>query len=600
LLSLVGRGGDPLTDRDHVLLSSVMLRHWTRGESLDLARLLASIADPPMESLGALSMETFFPRSERMKLVLALNTLLASPAFASWTEGLPLTMEALLGTADAPRGSIVTLAHLDDRQRLFILSLIVSELVSWMRRQPGSSSLRALLYVDEVHGILPPYPADPATKRPLLTLLKLGRAFGVGAWLATQNPVDLDYKALGNAGVKLIGRLITERDRERALEGLDLKVLEDGSDVESAVSSLGKRQFLLHDVRATKRTVRFSSRWAMSYLRGPITLPEMGPLLERTRPAAPPAAPSAPSETASREPKGSDAPPVLDARVSVRFRAGATGTLVPSLLIRNRVTVERRSLDLFRTEEELWHLPVGDDGRIQWEEGVRIGDEPPDLADKPSPGATFPPAAPAALGRELPSAEKEFVRWRARQPLMVLANSELKMAAQPGEPREQFLGRCLEAADRADDAAQQRLRDRFERKIETVKRRLEREQDESDRDRDQLSSRKAEEKLGMVEGLFSVLLGSRSLRSAAGKATSKVRTAATKRRMRQSAEASVEESEHEIERLSEELEELAIELQEQVDRVAEASEVKAEAIEEIAVRTTQSNVAVSSLELLWG
>jgi hypothetical protein len=269
LLSQVGRGGDALTDRDHVLLASIVLEHWRRGDRLDLGALLRSIAEPPISTLGALPLESFYGRDDRMKLVMELNTLLASPAFAAWTQGMPLQMESILGTAGDPRGTIVSLAHLDQKQRLFALALLVSEMVAWMRRQPASSGLRALLYIDEVQGILPPYPKNPPTKGPLMTLFKQGRAFGVGAWLATQNPVDLDYKALGNAGVKVIGRLITDRDRERALEGLGLTSLDDGRDPDDLVASLGKRQFLLLDVRAKKRVQLFSSRWAMSYLRGP-------------------------------------------------------------------------------------------------------------------------------------------------------------------------------------------------------------------------------------------------------------------------------------------------------------------------------------------
>ncbi len=286
ILSLVGRGGDPMADRDHVLTASVILEHWRRGESLDLAGLLASLADPPMKVLGALPLDVFYPRDDRIKLVMALNTLLASPSFAAWTTGVPLTMEALLGSREHPRASIISIAHLDEPQRLFMISLLVSELVAWMRRQPASSGIRALLYMDEVFGILPPHPANPPTKGPLLTLFKQGRAFGVGAWLATQNPVDLDYKALGNAGVKLVGRLITERDRERALEGLGLTTLADGRDADDAVAGLGKREFLLDDVRAKPRVRFFSSRWAMSYLRGPVTLVEMPLLVDRSASSA--------------------------------------------------------------------------------------------------------------------------------------------------------------------------------------------------------------------------------------------------------------------------------------------------------------------------
>jgi len=590
LLSLVGRGGDPLSDRDHVLTASVILEHWRRDEALDLASLLASLIDPPMESLGALSLESFYPRDERMKLVMALNTLLASPAFAAWTEGAPLDMDHLLGDSKDPRATIISIAHLDERQRLFVIALLTSELVAWMRRQPASSGLRALLYMDEVQGIVPPYPKNPPTKGALLTLFKQGRAYGVGAWVATQNPVDLDYKALGNAGVKLIGRLITDRDRERALEGLGVSALSDGRDADDLVAALGKRQFLLTDVRAKERVRTFSSRWAMSYLRGPVTLAEMGPLLEKVERAT----------VVEEDPVADVTPkaPPLAVSMPVVFMAGAEGPATPSLVVRSRLSVQRTTLDLYRELEEVWRIPVGEDGRIEWEDGELLA-EAPVLLDEPPPGMTFPRAAPGRLSSELEKAEGEFKTWRARQPLQLLVNEKLKMVAEEGESEHDFLERCLEAADHADDATQERAHTRYESRMKTLKKRLEREHDELERDRTQLSSRKAEETMGMVESLFSVLLGSRSISSASRKAASKMKTAAGKRRMRQSAESSVVESEREIERLEAELESLADELQDEIDRIAAESEEKAEGIEEKAIKAKKADIAVIDLWLVW-
>ena len=531
LLSLIGRGGDPLTDRDHVLLASILLDLWTKGIAVDLPGLLSALSDPSLERLGALPLETVYPRKERMELVLALNTLLASPAFGAWTEGTPLTMEALLGPPGSPRATIVALAHLDEAARLFVLSLLASELVAWMRRQPASAALRALLYVDEVQGILPPYPANPPTKRPLLTLLKQGRAFGVGAWLATQNPVDLDYKALGNAGVKGIGWLITDRDRERALEGLGLSVLDDGRDADSIVASLAKREFLLDDVRAKERVRTFSSRWAMSYLRGPVAVAEMGPLLERFAPgggsaggASPGAAPAAAGGASAPAP-GRSAPPVLEADVPVAFGRAGPGMAEPWLFVKARIAIERKTLGLYRVQEELWRVPADEDGRLLWEDAELLEEEP-DLSEAPAAGARFPAVAPARLAREVGGAATRFAAWRARRPVIVLANRRLKLAANPHESREAFHQRCLEAADRADDAAQERARVRFQRRMETLRRRLQREKEELERDRREVRARKAEESLGIVEGLMSVLLGSRGVRSAARKAGSRVRTAA--------------------------------------------------------------------------
>jgi hypothetical protein len=596
LLSLVNRGGDPLSDRDHVLTATVILEHWRRGDSLDLARLLASLADPPVDVFGALPLEVFYPRDDRMKLVLALNTLLASPAFSAWTKGVPLSMETLLGTRERPRGSIISIAHLDDRQRHFIIGLLVAELVAWMRRQPASSGLRALLYMDEVHGILPPHPANPPTKGPLLTLFKQGRAFGVGAWLATQNPVDLDYKALGNAGVKLVGRLITDRDRDRALEGLGIGELADGRNADEVVAGLGKRQFLLEDVRAEPRVRRFSSRWAMSYLRGPVTLAEMPSLVRRGDAfvAEAAAAPSGPAGVAA----SSTTPPVLESALETRFGAIVDGRAEPWLLIRDRLTVRRKSLRLDRAIRECWKIPIDAEGRVDWDAAETLDDEP-ELEVVPPDGMRFPVAAPPELGSEIATLERDFVVWRARRGVDILANTELKLAADDQEGREAFIERCRAVADRADDATEERIRSRFERRMKSLKRRLERERDELERDRQHVASRKAEEKLGLVEGLFSVLLGSRSMSSASRKAAAKIRTAAGKRRMRQTAEGSVTESIREIERLEAELEDLAVEMEDEIDRMIEETEEIAARVGGVNVRPVQRDVAIEDLWLVW-
>jgi hypothetical protein len=577
LLSLVGRGGDPLTDRDHVFTASVILDNWRRGKSLDLAGLLTGLMDPPFQSLGALPLESFFPRDHRMKLVTSLNTLLARPAFAAWTEGVPLDMEHLLGNPSMPRATIVSVAHLEERQRLFVIALLVSELVSWMRRQPASSGLRALLYMDEVQGILPPYPSNPPTKSPLLTLFKQGRAYGVGAWLATQNPVDLDYKALGNAGVKLIGRLITDRDRERALEGLAISSSADGRDVDQVVASLGKRQFVLEDVRAKERVRTFSSRWAMSYLRGPVTLAEMTPLFRDDTP------PRSSSPEPGTEKEVRTQPPPLEAFVRTGFLADGEGLASPALLIHNRLSVHRSTLKLNREMEEIWLVPTADDGRIEWESAERPH-EIPELQDEAPEHMSFPRAAPPRL----------------RRPLEVTVNTALKLVAEEDEDPEAFLDRCLEAADEADDATQDKIRRRYEGRMQTLRKRLGREQDELERDLTQLKSRKAEETMGMVESLFSVLLGSKSVRSASRKAAAKLKTATGKRRIRQTAEGAVRESENEIERIESELEDLADEMQDEVDRIAAESEEKAEAVEVVAVKAKKADIEVLDLRLFWG
>ena len=240
---------------------------------MDLADLIRAVQKPPMTQLGVFDLDAFFPPKDRMELALALNTIIASPSFAAWLKGEPLDPAGLFWSADGrPRVSIFSIAHLDDRERAFFVTLLLEQLVAWMRAQPGASGLRALLYFDELFGYMPPYPRNPPTKRPLLTLLKQARAVGLVLILATQNPADLDYKALSNAGVWFVGRLQTERDKERLLDGL-MAVSTTGAPLdrgrlERTISALPQRTFLLNKIHQPGPSL-FRTRLVMSYLRGP-------------------------------------------------------------------------------------------------------------------------------------------------------------------------------------------------------------------------------------------------------------------------------------------------------------------------------------------
>ena len=271
VLGLIGVDADPLSSREHILLSNLVQHAWTSGASLDLPTLVAQVQQPPIERLGVVALDEFFPAKDRKALAMQLNGLLASPSFAAWAAGDPLDIEAMLHTSDGrPRCAIVTTAHLADEERQFATSILLSKLVTWTRRQSGTTDLRALLYMDEVHGYLPPS-ATPPTKKPIMTLMKTARAFGVGVVLSTQNPADLDYKAITNAGTWMIGRLQAKRDKDRLLDGMsgvdggvDLKALDD------TISGLDKREFVLHRAGSAGPKV-FTTRWALSYLRGPLT-----------------------------------------------------------------------------------------------------------------------------------------------------------------------------------------------------------------------------------------------------------------------------------------------------------------------------------------
>ncbi|MFL5241374.1 MAG: helicase HerA domain-containing protein [Gemmataceae bacterium] len=284
LLGLTGISADPVKSREHILIAQLLLNAWTKGQDLDLTRLINEIQEPPITTVGAFDIDTFYPQKDRLKLAVALNNILAAPSFSTWITGEGLDLAKLLGDGPKPRHLIFYIAHLDDAQRMFFITLLLEEILSWTRKQSGTTNLRAIVYFDEVFGYLPPHPANPPTKGPLMTLLKQARAFGVGILLATQNPVDVDYKALSNAGTWFIGKLQTERDKARLIEGLqgvaaERGTLSDRAYLETVISALANRVFLLHDVHCGQ-PILLKSRQALSFLRGPLTRDQIELLMQ--------------------------------------------------------------------------------------------------------------------------------------------------------------------------------------------------------------------------------------------------------------------------------------------------------------------------------
>ncbi len=286
LLSLAGIEADPVSSPEHILLSTIISTFWKEGRDLDLATLVGQVPKPPFRKLGVFDIDTFFPEKDRMALAMKLNGLLASPSFAAWLEGTPLDVGEMLTGSDKVKAAIVYLTHLSDAERLFVVTLLLSQVVSWFRTQPGTSDLRALVYMDEVFGFVPPT-AEPPSKKPILTILKQARAHGVGMILSTQNPVDLDYKAMSNAGTWMVGRLQTENDKKRILEGLASATgAVDVGSYDNLISDLEKRQFVLSMAKASEPTL-FGTRWAMSYLAGPLTRDQVSVLMKERVLAAP-------------------------------------------------------------------------------------------------------------------------------------------------------------------------------------------------------------------------------------------------------------------------------------------------------------------------
>jgi hypothetical protein len=403
-------------------VSNLLEHAWREGRGLDVGGLIREIQQPPFDRLGVLDLESFFPAKDRFGLAMALNGLVASPGFAAWSQGEPLDVARLLWTADGkPRVSVVSIAHLNDAERMFFVTALLNEVVAWMRGQSGTSSLRAILYMDEVFGYFPPT-ANPPSKTPMLTLLKQARAYGLGVVLATQNPVDLDYKGLGNAGTWFLGRLQTERDKARIVDGLEgasaAAATFDRARLEATLSGLKQRVFLMVNAHDDAPTL-FQTRWTLSYLRGPLTKPQIQALTaDRPKAAASPAAAAAPYGARARAAAPGEPPPVptIAPRAAPAAAAGARPVLPPDLTevflparaaagiacSTCRTCSPRRAC----TMDEVGHRPVGDARGAR--AGARrprhrpvgradVAQSAPDVVRQPEAGAV--PALPGAATR---------------------------------------------------------------------------------------------------------------------------------------------------------------------------------------------------------
>ena len=453
MLGLVHIDADPLKSREHILLSALIEAAWRAKQDLTLESLIGSIADPPIDRLGALPLESMYPRKERQQLMLALNNLLASPSFAAWREGDPLDIDGLLRAADGrPRLSVIYTAHLSDEERLFVTALLLDKVKTWMRSQPGTAELRALVYMDEIFGYFPPHPADPPPKRPLLTLLKQARAQGVGLVLATQNPVDLDYKGLANIGTWMIGTLQTDQDRARLRQGL-LGSAASPPQVDQLLAATAKRVFLLHDIHRPSPCL-LHTRWTLSYLRGPLTRAE----ISRLKAERPQGAPTAPASQARPAKPDAEGPPLLPPPFRHHYFRKYGGELAdPYMWVKYAVrykgegeTIGARAYPLaVSTVAELCEsepLPI-DEAALSTEAPAGIRH------------AALPEVLVSAGAKGIEKALKE--RLPDKLAVTLWTDPVSKTVSAAGETKEAFLAR-LQAA--GGGAAAERVRDQLERK----------------------------------------------------------------------------------------------------------------------------------------
>ena len=482
LLGLLGVDADPVQSPEHILLSTLLHHAWREGEDLDLASMIQQIQEPPVDKLGVLPLDSVFPQKKRFGLAMQLNALLAAPTFQSWLTGEPLDVGRMLyGEGGKPRLAVFSIAHLSDEERMFFVSLLLSEALGWMRSRPGTSSLRALLYMDEVFGYLPPV-GEPPSKKPLLTLLKQARAFGFGVVLSTQNPVDLDYKALSNIGTWFLGRLQTEQDQARVMDGLlDTDVGFDKKTLESTLANLGKRRFLVHNVHESGPEL-IHVRWAMSYLCGPLTrdqIRKLGAAVEGgagETESSPAAQPKAPSESDAKSSK--PLLPGIDERfLPLRGRPGDDVVYRPGLVGCARVHFEDRKHDVSAREDlVVWADLDGDE--IDWWDAKPLELVDDDLETEAARDAGFAEAPPAmAEEKNYRGWEKDFADFLYRSRRWSLHESEeFGLVSEPGESEGDFRVRVQEAAREARDVEVEKARADLEKDLDRLRDRVRRAQ----------------------------------------------------------------------------------------------------------------------------
>ena len=611
LLSLAGIESDPFQGREHILLSTLLASAWREGRDLDLGNLIRDIQTPPFSRIGVMDLESFFPAKDRFALAMRMNSLLASPGFSLWLEGDPLDPARLLYTPEGkPRVSIFSIAHLGEKERQFFVSILLNAVLGWIRGLPGTTSLRAILYMDEIMGYFPPV-ANPPSKEPLLKLLKQARAYGLGIVLATQNPVDLDYRGLGNVGTWFVGRLQTERDKARVLEALQgAEARLPREELDKMLSSLGNRIFLLHNVHDAE-PVLFESRWAMSYLCGPLTRDQIRRLQA--------SAEMPPVVAASVEVKEPPIPrtnvggdrlvpklPVLPPDVTQVFVPPAGRTAQGPLIYRPMLLVSgsgayssaRLKVDENLPFTVLWPFSDGP-VPVEWDKGFELGEAHGELEKEPRAGAAgfeMPPSS-VLSGKELARLGREALKWVVRtQRYELFECPSLKKVSAPGETEGQFRIRLQQAAREARDAQVEKLREKYAKRIETLQAQIQRAEIAVEREEQEAKQQKLQTAVSFGATLLGAFMGRKAVQmTSLGRATTAVRGVGRTLR----AQEDVALAGKKLADLQEKLQELETEFENEVAALDGKADPASEPLEKITIRPSATGTVLQLVALAW-
>jgi hypothetical protein len=598
ILTLLGIDADPVASREHILISRLLDHAWKAGRDLDVPNMIAQIQDPPITKIGVMNMDAFFPAKDRFALAMRLNNLLAAPGFEAWMQGEPLRAKNLLYTEDGrPRISVMSIAHLDDAQRMFFVCMLLNELIAWMRTQQGTSSLRAILYMDELFGYMPPV-ANPPSKRLFLTLLKQARAYGLGLVLSTQNPVDLDYKGLSNTGTWFIGRLQTERDKARVMEGLEGASSGDFDKqaMERTIAGLGKRRFLLHNVHETEAVV-FNTRWVMSYLAGPLTRDHIRSLMSKARKKLAGAA----KAISKPKRKSADSAPSLPPGIEQYFVPAHGEEIVyhPRLIAGGDVVF---SSARYKVEDEraLLHTVEFDDGpvAIDWDYAEPLNASIDDLSADGDEAASYAdcPAA-ASNAKAYTGWSKNYKRWlRQNENITLYTSKRFRMTSEATETEGDFRARLQNAASEKRDLAIAKIRKRYASKVTTLENRLLRAEQAVAVQKQQSSKKKLDTVISFGTAILGAVLGRKRFTStSATRVGSAIKTASSARKEA----ADVERAKQTTAKVKTDITALNSALEKEVADLDTSFDAQFETLDEVIVRAKSTDIHVAIAGLVW-
>ncbi len=612
LMSLIGEDGDTLQSAEAILLGSIFQHSWEEGIGLTMESLIRQIQKPSFEKVGIIDLESFLPAKKRQSLALKFNNLLASPGFSTWMQGPALDIQKMLYNDDGrARISIFSIAHLNDRERMFFVSLLLNQMVGWMRTQSGTTSLRALLYMDEIYGFLPPT-ANPPSKKPMMTILKQGRAFGLGVLLATQNPVDLDYKALSNIGTWWLGRLQTERDKMRVLDGLEGAAAGqeggfDRGEMEELLAGLGSRVFLMNNVHEDAPVV-FHVRWVMSYLRGPMTRRQIKTLMDPKRSAfevevevktAKSSNPMAMPSSVPKKPKGER--PAVGTGVHesfVPFAGEADEVTYFPYLLREATVHFSSSKTGVEGSRRVRFMNLMSDAGIAWDDNLNCNIPLNKFETKPRKQVGFAELPGYAMNAEnYKGVEKDFIDWIYRNERVdVFYSPLLKEYSKMGESEGEFRARLAHEAREMRDEAVEKLRKKMQKSIEVRERRLASAQATLAREEAEASSAKVQAGVSFLGTIVGMFLGKRKM-SVTNINRGRSSIGSVGRAMKQGQD--VKNAERKIAGLEEEIEALESEMREEIEKLESQFDPTQIELEVVQVKPYKKDIDVATVSLAW-